>query len=256
MTAGRVERALFFGGSPRAGYDRGVLRALVMVMLFASGCVTTQGASSGGSVIEIIEVDAPEGELVAHVRPVDTVAPDADVEVEPDVEVDPEEDEEPELTPPPKGHVLEGLHPELKKRGLALLERLHAEGIHVKLLMGYTPYKKRTRIGPGGWANWHEFGLAFDLNLTKRKSLSDAKAHFDADAKVWARVGAIALELGLVWGGSWRSSYDPFHFEWHPGADAVINKQDLAAMLRLTGKNGKKYQRAWALYDSPEASRN
>ncbi|MCA9518292.1 MAG: M15 family metallopeptidase, partial [Myxococcales bacterium] len=88
---------------------------------------------------------------------------------------------------------------------------------------------------------------------SRRSFMGDAKKHFAEDAEIWARIGAVAQELGLVWGGSWRSSYDPFHFEWHPGDDAVINKQDLARFLRAAGKRGKDVEAVWRLYgdDTP-----
>ena len=226
----------------------------------ANGCVTTTGTyrPTGGSVIEIVEVTPPEPEVVRVPR---SRPPPPDSQPVPPAAVEAGSHPVPAparvATPlPPSGGLLAGVHPELRRRAQELLDRLEAEGIHVKLLMGYTPYVARARTGPGGWASWHEFGLAFDLNLTKRNGLGDAKAHFDDDGPTWVRIGAIAAEVGLVWGGIWRSSYDPFHFEWHPGADSVINKQDLAAMLRLTGRDGRDYQKAWALYDAPDATRN
>lgn len=145
---------------------------------------------------------------------------------------------------------LPGTHPAMRKAAAELVRRLAAEGIAVKLIFGYTPYSPRKRTGPGGWASWHEFGLAFDLNLTHRKSLGDAKKHFVDDDATWRRIGAVAAEVGLVWGGSWRTTYDPFHFEWHPGHDSVINKDDLRQLLKLAGKRGKNYQRTWGLFDS------
>jgi len=205
------------------------------------------------SLVEIVYLDVDEAHAEADLAhgPVDQASTDASAAVaDPDPDADVPDDEALGPIPPPPGTgIFKGSHPIMRDRALQLVERLHAEGIHVKLLMGYTPYVARKKTGPGGWASWHEFGLAFDLNLAKRKGLADAKKHFDQDARTWKRIGAIAEELGLVWGGSWRTTYDPFHFEWHPGHDSVINKDDLRSFLKLAGKQGRHYQRVWSLFE-------
>jgi hypothetical protein len=153
---------------------------------------------------------------------------------------------------PPGASLLDPLHPELRQRALLLYQRAAERGIAFRFIHGFAPYKPRRTMGPGGMANWHNFGLAFDLNLVHRTSLSDAKAHFETDAELWRELGAIATELGLVWGGGWRSSYDPFHFEWHPGHDSVINRNDLQSFLKLAGKGAKRWRAVWRLFPGAE----
>jgi len=162
---------------------------------------------------------------------------------------------EPAASPPPAegGRLLEPLNPQLRKRAILLYERLAAVGIHVRFIHGFAPYKKRRRMGPGGMANWHNFGLSFDLNLTHRRSMSDSKAHYADDKAIWDKIGEIARDVGLVWGGHWRSSYDPFHFEWHPGHDSVINQQDLKSFLKVAGPTAKRWQRVWTLFPTDDA---
>lgn len=207
--------------------------------------VRTDGGS-GGSVVEIVLLEpAPAADRAADAPPPDTAPEVAPPPLEPAAAA-----LDPSAAVPGESH-LRGLHPALAERAVALVRALAADGIAVKIIFGYTPYTPRKRSGPGGWSSWHEFGLAFDLNLEPYKSLGAARARFADDAPRWARIGAVASDLGLVWGGAWRSSYDPFHFEWHPGADPVINKQDLAAFLRLAGKRGREYQRVWSLYPAP-----
>ncbi|MFO0744339.1 MAG: M15 family metallopeptidase [Myxococcota bacterium] len=218
-------------------------RGAAALALALGACATAPARDGvGASVVEIVMLDPPaEAEGAAAAAggpaeagtggPVETRAP-----VEPTA---------PEL---PRADVLPGVHPALRERAAELVRRLAAEGIAVKLIFGYTRYVPRKRTGPGGWASWHEFGLAFDLNLAAYKSLGEAKKHFGPDADKWRRIGALSAELGLVWGGAWRTSYDPFHIEWHPGDDSVINRQDLAAFLRLAGKDGRDYTKVWSLY--------
>lgn len=247
---------------------RHALAWLTLAAVFAAalgGCATT-GEGDGGSTVRYVPVASSRAVEVVTARPVEEPAP-SEPGLEPDDALE-EMTEAPRRARPEKpegadagsaevrgrGH-LDRVAPAVRWRGLELHRRLAAEGIHVRFIFGYTPYSKRKHKGPGGWASWHMFGLAFDLNLEGRASMADAKRHFRDDADIWARVGEVARELGLVWGGSWRSSYDPFHFEWHPGDDAVINKRDLARFLRVAGKRGLNCAAVWRLYpdgDSPK----
>jgi hypothetical protein len=135
---------------------------------------------------------------------------------------------------------------------VVLHERALAAGIPFRIIFGYTPYQHRSRPGPGGMATWHQFGLAFDILIADRRDIGDGKRHFRQDDADWQRLGAIAQEIGLIWGGAWRSSYDPFHFEWHPGDDSVISRTDLARFLALSGKAGRDYREVWTLYPVPD----
>ncbi len=150
------------------------------------------------------------------------------------------------------GRLLVGSHPEVVRLALTLYAQAQAEGIEVVFISGYRKFTPRKRGARGGWASWHNFGLAFDLNLTRRKGMSDAKAHWDEDRAQWDRLGALGRALGLVWGGDFRTP-DIFHFEWHPGHDAWINPDDLRSFLALAGPDGKRYERVWSLFPADDA---
>lgn len=158
----------------------------------------------------------------------------------------------PETNPEPPGvRHLERLHPEIRRLARELHRRAVLAGVPFRIIHGYAPYKPRKVMGPGGMANWHQFGLAFDVLIADRKDIGDGKRHFEEDNAAWKVLGDIAIELGLVWGGVWKSSYDPFHFEWHPGDDPVINPQDLKRLLGKAGPDGKNVEAAWELYPAP-----
>lgn len=168
------------------------------------------------------------------------------------LEIEPSDAAVPQLDTEPKGKEhLERLHPEIRRLALELHRRAVAAGVPFRIIHGYAPYKPRKVMGPGGMANWHQFGLAFDVLIKDRRDIGDGKRHFAEDDADWKALGAIAIELGLVWGGVWKSSYDPFHFEWHPGDDPVINPMDLKRLLGKAGPDGKNVEAVWELYPAP-----
>lgn len=135
------------------------------------------------------------------------------------------------------GEHLEGLHPALERRARLLYERAEDEGIQLRFISGYRPYKERGRRASAAGsakrspslASWHNFGLAFDLNLQGRAGMSDALKHLSEDAPRWERVGALAADLGLTWGKPWGKE-EIFHFEWHPGHPDAIRAPTLNAL--------------------------
>ena len=66
--------------------------------------------------------------------------------------------------------------------------------------------------------SWHNFGLAFDV-----VSLVNGKAVFDSP--FWNRVGERGKQLGLVWGGDFKSFKDKSHFEFHPNLTLAETNQ-------------------------------
>ena len=144
---------------------------------------------------------------------------------------------------------LEGLHPSLAQRVRALYERAEAEGIQLRFISGYRPYRKKRRVKAGGsLASWHAFGAAVDLNLQGRRGMSDALKHLDEDLPRWERVGALAQSLGLTWGYQWGKE-EIFHFEWHPGLPEAIRAPTLKRLEAQTRGDLKgRYQATWELF--------
>lgn len=62
-----------------------------------------------------------------------------------------------------------------------------------------------------GGDSFHNWRVAFDV-----VPVVGGKAIWD-DNKLWAKIGKIGTEMGLDWGGSWKSFVDKPHFQYTGG---------------------------------------
>lgn len=114
---------------------------------------------------------------------------------------------------------LNALHPYFHEKIIQLISICKSKGIELAIVESYrtiakqneykTLGKKYTKAG-GGHSK-HQYGLAVDV-----VPVIDSVAQWD-NARLWKKVGAIGEQLGLRWGGRWRTLYDPGHFEWSGG---------------------------------------
>ena len=51
----------------------------------------------------------------------------------------------------------------------------------------------------------------------------------------------MGMDLGLEWGGSWKSFKDEPHFQLRPRWAAGINEREMLAELRARRESGKGY---------------
>ena len=145
------------------------------------------------------------------------------------------------------GSYLEGLHPEFVRRVRLLYEQAESEGILLRLISGYRPYRPKRDPKPNkSVASWHNFGLAIDLNMQGRKGMPDALKHLQDDMSKWRRVGELARGLGLTWGYPWGKE-EIFHFEWHPGWPDAIRAPVLTKLKQVTrGELRQDYREVWS----------
>ena len=121
---------------------------------------------------------------------------------------------------------LSALHPFFRDRVIALIHRCKSKGIELSVVETYRTHAKQaeyknmgrqyTRNGAG--KSRHQFGLAVDV-----VPIVNGKAQWH-NRYLWRRIGLIGEQLGLQWGGRWRSLYDPGHFEWTGG----LSSEELA----------------------------
>ena len=116
----------------------------------------------------------------------------------------------------------ERIHPEFQQRVLALYRVMEEQyGYRMVLVEGFRSAQRQaelaakgagvTRAGAG--QSCHQYGMAVDSALYR-----DGKLQWDM-RDPWVRrgyflYGELAQQVGLEWGGSWRSIKDYVHLEW------------------------------------------
>lgn len=141
--------------------------------------------------------------------------------------------------------VIATLHPQVRPAARALVLKAAAAGITIKVISGLRTYaeqdalyaKGRTKPGPkvtnarGGYSN-HNFGIAFDIGVFDGSRYVPESPRYKA-------VGALGLELGLEWGGNWKTIQDQPHFQLRPRWAASQNERDMLAGLRTRKDAGR-----------------
>ena len=105
-------------------------------------------------------------------------------------------------------------------------------GINVKIICGTRSYEEQAalyakgRTKPGSKVtnarpgfSWHNFGVAWDFVVF------DPKGQPLWDSPLMARCGKIGEELGLEWGGSWKSFKDKPHLQLKTGISLAEARQ-------------------------------
>lgn len=78
-----------------------------------------------------------------------------------------------------------------------------------------------------GYSN-HNFSLAYDIGIF-------AEGKYLGSSGLYSLAGEIGKELGLVWGGDWKSFIDPPHFEFPHGVSLATLRSRVAAGRDVLG---------------------
>jgi peptidoglycan LD-endopeptidase CwlK len=139
------------------------------------------------------------------------------------------------------------LLPQVQPYARALVFKAAAIGVTIKILSGLRTYAEqdalyaqgRTAPGPvvtkarAGQSN-HNFGIAFDIGVFEgTKYLGDSPKY-----KV---VGALGVEIGLEWGGNWKTIVDQPHFQLRPAWARDMSEKDMLAELRTRNAAGTSF---------------
>ena len=134
--------------------------------------------------------------------------------------------------------VISKLLPEVQPLARALVQKAASNGIKIKVISGLRSYEEqdalyaqgRTTEGnivtnaKGGFSN-HNFGVAFDIGVFEGTSYLGESAKYRA-------VGVLGSELGLEWGGNWKTIVDQPHFQLRPSWAKDLIERDLLKVLR------------------------
>ncbi|MEZ5462079.1 M15 family metallopeptidase [Dokdonella sp.] len=134
--------------------------------------------------------------------------------------------------------VISTLHPLVQPYARALYFKARSHGLVINIISGSRSYAEqdalyaqgRTRPGNvvtnarGGYSN-HNFGIAFDVGLFERNQ-------YLGESPMYKAVGALGEELGLEWGGNWRTIVDQPHFQLRPEWASGLTERQMLAGLR------------------------
>jgi len=143
-------------------------------------------------------------------------------------------------------HVIATLLPPVQLYARALIGKAAAAGITIKVVSGLRTFDEQNevyaqgRTKPGkivtnaraGFSN-HNFGIAFDIGVFEGGKYCEESPKYKA-------VGALGTDLGLDWGGNWRSTMlDDPHFQLRPSWALDLSEAELLGELRRRQDAGK-----------------
>lgn len=144
----------------------------------------------------------------------------------------------PDLADPQSKKHITTLLPEIKPLARALIEKAANAGIRIRVISGLRTYAEqdalyaqgRTTAGNivtnarGGYSN-HNFGIAFDIGVFEGN-------RYLGDSPKYKAVGVLGEELGLEWGGNWKTIVDQPHFQLRPVWALNLPERQMLAELR------------------------
>ena len=143
--------------------------------------------------------------------------------------------------------VIASLLPEVQSYARALVHKAADAGVTIKIISGLRTYQEqdalyaqgRTTPGDkvtnakGGQSN-HNFGIAFDIGVFEGKK-------YLSDSPKYKTVGILGVDLGLEWGGNWKTITDQPHFQLRPNWAKELTEKNMLAELRSRKASGENY---------------
>lgn len=138
---------------------------------------------------------------------------------------------------------INSLLPEVRPMARALVQKAGAVGIRIKVISALRSYEEQAalyaqgRTGAGnivtnarpGYSN-HNFGIAFDIGVFEGQ-------HYLPESPKYNAVGALGIDIGLEWGGSWKTIVDAPHFQLRPAWATTMSERQMLAELRTRRAN-------------------
>lgn len=141
--------------------------------------------------------------------------------------------------------VIATLLPEAQPIARALVQKASAAGVTIKIISGLRTYAEQDALyaqgrtvpgnivtnSRGGYSN-HNFGIAFDIGVFEGNK-------YLPDSPKYKAVGALGVDLGLEWGGNWKTIVDQPHFQLRPAWAADLTEKQMLAELRSRRETGQ-----------------
>ena len=131
------------------------------------------------------------------------------------------------------------LLPEVQPIARALVQKSSDVGITIKIINGLRTYEEQDalyaqgRTAPGnivtnarGGHSNHNFGIAFDIGVFEGNK-------YLPESPKYKTVGALGIDLGLEWGGNWKTIVDQPHFQLRPMWAIPLTDRQMLTELRL-----------------------
>lgn len=136
------------------------------------------------------------------------------------------------------------LLPQVQPMARALVQKAAASGITIRIISGLRTYAEQDalyaqgRTAPGkvvtnargGYSN-HNFGIAFDIGVFEGN-------RYLADSPKYKAVGVLGVDLGLEWGGNWKTIVDQPHYQLRPGWASDLSERQMLAEMRARTASG------------------
>lgn len=139
--------------------------------------------------------------------------------------------------------IIATLLPHVRPYARALYFKARDNGITINIISGTRTFDEqnalyaqgRTTAGSivtnarGGHSN-HNFGIAFDIGVFSGN-------RYLPESPLYKAVGALGMELGLEWGGNWKTIVDQPHFQLRPAwADGMTDRAMLAELRQRVAR--------------------
>jgi peptidoglycan LD-endopeptidase CwlK len=135
--------------------------------------------------------------------------------------------------------------PEVQPIARTLVQKAAAAGVTIRIISGLRTYAEQDalyaqgRTAPGevvtkargGYSN-HNFGIAFDIGVFEG-------GKYLPDSPKYKAVGTLGADLGLEWGGNWKTIVDQPHYQLRPAWAKDLTESQMLAELRARRESGK-----------------
>lgn len=144
------------------------------------------------------------------------------------------------------------LHPRVRPFARALIEKAAGHDIIIKVTSATRSFAEQDKLfaqgrtepgeivtkARGGFSN-HNFGIAIDITIFKGSTDPEQAKTPVFESPLYKVIGALGTDLGLEWGGNWKTIVDEPHFQLRPGWAEGMKESDMLAELRARKESGK-----------------